>query len=550
MSFFNSVLKVFGFGNDDADYNDNAIDATVTPLKQVQAESDDTFETTAEAQEYIVIPPEESVQVTEVPVDRIFEKVVEIFNSSLPDFIAQNIDKEKQQHYIYEALDESLKQHLKDLAGNAEREAAVRWQNERKRLINEIDRHKENSKKQTVTQEDLRSRQLSAERQKRALSERLHDMEGQIATLEAEREQYDLENKSLINKLRAASIQDGGDGEQYRLQIAELEENLSKTREELQQTRLKLEEAAQGQTADSETAERLRASENRIQELTSLNESLTAADRQNRADIEQLTARLQLAESMTRESQSIASTAKGQINERDAEIDSLKQQISALKSDARQLDDRATVDRSTITELEDKNRELSEQLASMATELETANENLKALEIIEKQLEKFEEIKNRKDAKIKELNNSRESLIERIRLLENERRGLKRTVETNIIAQSESELSMRDEIARLRKELSEMRRATTTVTEVVVPYEVPAAVEQPPTRSSSEPARISAIDESLDNTDWLVATPPEGTSMRNLAKNDDNSDFGYQAPPPRKPIPDNDAQMSLWDDEY
>lgn len=547
MSFFNSLFKIFGFGNDDADYNDTAIDATVTPLKQFTVENEETIETTAEAQEFVVPSENKTVKTVEIPVERIFEKVVEIFNNSLPDFIAQNLDREKQERYIYDALDQSLKQHLKDLAANADREAAIRWQNERKRLINEIDRHKENSKKQNETQEGLRSRQLSAERQKRALNERIHDMENQIATLEAEREQYDLENKSLINKLRAASVQDGGDGEQYRAVITELENDLRQTRDELEETRRQLSESTRP-GSDPETVERLQETRAQVEKLTALNEQLTATDRQRLADIEQLSTKLELAEAMTRESNSIASTAKSQIQERDNEIENLKKEISTLKSDARVSDDKATVDRSTITELEDKNRELAEQLAAMTTELETANESLKTLEVIEAQLEKFEEIKNRKDAKIKELTNSRESLIERIRLLENERRGLKRTVETNIVAQSESEIKMRDEIARLRQELDAIRMTSSAGAEDVVPY-TPAKIEQEEGETyNSGPTRISAIDESLDNTDWLVATPPEGTSMRNIAKTDENSDFGYQAPPPRKFIPDNDAQMSLWDD--
>lgn len=547
MSFFSSLFKVFGFGNDDADYNDTAIDATVTPLKQLNAEPEESADTSIEAPDSVTATENEEIKPVEIPVERIFEKVVEIFNKSLPDFIAQNLDKEKQQRYIYDALDESLKQHLKDLAANADREANIRWQNERKRLMNEIDRHKENSKKQNETQEGLRSRQLSAERQKRALNERIHDMESQIATLEAEREQYDLENKSLINKLRAASIQDNGDGEQYRTVITELENDLRQTRDELEDTRRQLEVSAQSQP-DNETAELLQESQAQIEKLTALNDELTATDRQRQTDIEQLSTKLELAEAMTRESQSIASTAKAEINNRDIEIENLKKEISTLKSDARISDDQATVDRSTISELEDKNRELAEQLATITAELETANENLKTLEVIESQLEKFEEIKNRKDAKIKELTNSRESLIERIRLLENERRGLKRTVETNIVAQSESEIKMRDEIARLRQELATLRLSGANADEEVIPYTPTVQIEAEPEPYHSEPGRISAIDESLDNTDWLVATPPEGTSMRNLAKSEDNSDFGYQAPAPRKFIPDNDAQMSLWDD--
>ena len=56
---------------------------------------------------------------------------------------------------------------------------------------------------------NLQESQLSADRRRRALDDRVRDLEGKLATLEAEREQYQLENKSLLNKLKVADIQPG-----------------------------------------------------------------------------------------------------------------------------------------------------------------------------------------------------------------------------------------------------------------------------------------------------------------------------------------------------
>ena len=50
---------------------------------------------------------------------------------------------------------------------------------------------------------------MSSERQKRALSARLHDLEVLVTSFEAEKEQYELENRSLINKLKASNVVDG-----------------------------------------------------------------------------------------------------------------------------------------------------------------------------------------------------------------------------------------------------------------------------------------------------------------------------------------------------
>ncbi|MDE6352386.1 MAG: hypothetical protein K2K88_04500, partial [Muribaculaceae bacterium] len=274
--------------------------------------------------------------------------------------------------------------------------------------------------------------------------------------------------------------------------------------------------------------------------------------------IKQLTTKLEFAETMARESQSIASTTKRDVQERDSKIEELNKEISALKSSAHISDDKEIVNKSTISELEEKNTELSQQIESLTEELNNANEGLETLAIIESEIEKFEDIKKKKDAKIQELTESRDSLQSRVEQLEAERNGLKRTIESNLSAQSGSESRLREEIAQLKQENEQLKQAQATLTDHDMPaYTAPEPiadmVELEPldiVETQENTTIISAIDESLDNTDWLVATPPEGTSMRSLAKSDDQSDFGYQAPPPRKQLPDNDAQMSLWGDEF
>ena len=63
-------------------------------------------------------------------------------------------------------------------------------------------------------------------------------------------------------------------------------------------------------------------------------------------------------------------------------------------------------------------------------------------------------------------------------------------------------------------------------------------------KKRGRPTKISAIDETLDETEWLVATPPKGAVTKAVSIASD-SDFGYQEPPRKQP-PVNDAQMSLF----
>lgn len=63
-------------------------------------------------------------------------------------------------------------------------------------------------------------------------------------------------------------------------------------------------------------------------------------------------------------------------------------------------------------------------------------------------------------------------------------------------------------------------------------------------RGRKPKVRISAIDETIEETDWLIATPPAGKKTTQTRQEDSN-EFGYKEPD-RKITPDHPAQMSLW----
>ena len=70
-------------------------------------------------------------------------------------------------------------------------------------------------------------------------------------------------------------------------------------------------------------------------------------------------------------------------------------------------------------------------------------------------------------------------------------------------------------------------------------HEPEVIYEQSPKR---EPVNeLPSID---DDANWLIPTPPKKTRQR-AADAADSDDFGYKEPP-RRPEPDNPAQMSLF----
>jgi hypothetical protein len=84
------------------------------------------------------------------------------------------------------------------------------------------------------------------------------------------------------------------------------------------------------------------------------------------------------------------------------------------------------------------------------------------------------------------------------------------------------------------------------VDDVISEQEQPAAAapRKRRRRPKKDLPRISAIDESMDSTEWLVSTPPEGVNMKVSTVSD--AEFGYQAPPRKPQPPVNDAQMVLF----
>lgn len=160
-------------------------------------------------------------------------------------------------------------------------------------------------------------------------------------------------------------------------------------------------------------------------------------------------------------------------------------------------------------------------------------ESRSSAQLFEQSLDRFEEIKSKKDAKIAQLKEALDDVRAqlddaheqaRIKLQEaaDEARSLRSTIENNLKIQAASEAALRQEIENMKSG---------------------GDYAKPRRRKPGKP-KISSIDESLDDTDWLVPTPPEGSNVKVSGVAD--SEFGYQEPKRRNNPPENSAQMSLW----
>lgn len=193
---FDKLKKAFGFGSVDDD-------------DELLRDDPDIEE--AEGNHRVATPSEAGIGVAggvdvDSVVTEIFEHVVEQFNKALPDFLQKSVDPERERRLLYETLSADVKEHLAGLESSVSRRVDATWRSEREKLQADLKSVRQSAKDIEAKRNELKSQQLSAERQKRAMTERIHDLERQLGELAALKEQIELENKSMLNKVKVAAV--------------------------------------------------------------------------------------------------------------------------------------------------------------------------------------------------------------------------------------------------------------------------------------------------------------------------------------------------------
>lgn len=308
MSFFKAIKRSFGFGDG---VDDELLDDNIE-----QASSDmqvDKIKPQGEPSAGI------SVDVTfdSAQADRIFEHVVEIFNEALPSFIRETVDPDLQRKKIYEGLDTSIKQYIASIGEIARRQCEAHWAEEQSQMRSEMDDLRHKAKEIEQQRFDIKQQQLSADRQKRALSDRVHDLETQIAGLEAEREQFDLENKSLVNKLKVAGIHES--------EADTLRKELNDAQAEILRLKNGASEVSSFEANNAEATQRIAELE---AENASLHQSLEVAADKDR-----------IATEMLNGLQAKAAESRDELDVKMKEIDGLKARLAESDNMRQEVDD-------------------------------------------------------------------------------------------------------------------------------------------------------------------------------------------------------------------
>ncbi len=205
MSVFSAIKRAFGFGPDAEYDNETADDVDDAPLALAEAPAEEKQEEAVEGLSDVPTLPEIDPAVKQ----KIFAGAVAIFNESLPDFLRESVDADKQQKRLAEAIDKGVDDYLNGLMLVAEQYAEAKLKGATENARRESERLRSDMQQIEQQRTSLREQQLSADRRRRALADRVTDLESQLAAAEAEREQYELERRSLMNKLKVADIQPG-----------------------------------------------------------------------------------------------------------------------------------------------------------------------------------------------------------------------------------------------------------------------------------------------------------------------------------------------------
>lgn len=337
MSFFSKFRRALGFDDDsifEADEAASEADAAIVV--------DDPDRETLSAAERDLADLREGI----------FTHVLSVFNSALPDFLARSSDPEAQRRLLYDSLDQGLKDYLARVAADADSRCEARWNAEHSELRAEMEALRHKAEQVERDRADIKERQLSADRQKRALSDRLKDLESQVSRLEAEREQYDLENKSLVNKLKVYAVQHPGDIEVADVPVGPTQEQYDEALAENGRLKEAIDLASERQAMSDEMVADLR--------------KRLAVARQEVDDLQAIT------EEVAKVQQAIADRDAA-IERQRANIARLKVQIDTLNAASRSEAERfAGREKELLAQLEEARSAAAERPMSYGEEVETA----------------------------------------------------------------------------------------------------------------------------------------------------------------------------------
>lgn len=464
MTFLESIKRAFGFSGEayiDEDIQDEESGISVAPRTPYI----NPFKKEPESQK-VEAPTEVSAKVTysnlessssfsdHIP-NEALQGIVDVMNSGLPDYVRKCLNEDAQKKYLCEVMGESFKKFADQIKQEAFRivreqsqSAIAEWDMKNKDL-------ESLASEQKTKCEELQLKYTESESQRKIITERARNLEAKVATCESEVEQYELENKSLLNKIKVMQVKTD-DIQFFKDENARLLAELNKAKAQIVQSdndakasndRISeienLQEQIQYLNALNESLQAEKNSwENEKQALTTENENLKAEqtslinDKKTlQANYESLSVEKDSFNEVIIQKDSIINRINSELADNFSIVENLRNENSQLREKIEELKasaiEQPSFDSSEINELKEKLRLASEQIDSLQEELTEANSNLEVVDKIQEQLDKVDEMKKRKDDKIENLTSSLFDRNNEIKSLKDEIENLKETIAVN-----------------------------------------------------------------------------------------------------------------------
>lgn len=465
MAFLKKLKAMFGFGDAGNDeeltemflpYEAQHRTPYINPFKKeddniamdknnTTTKSDDT---TAETEVAVIDNPEPAGEeiaadneFDELP-DEMYNGVLSIINSTLPTFVRSCLDVDAEKRAIAQALGPHIKNAMQRVKTQMAAETGRQWKQKQAKMEAQVAQAENRAKEAAERVAQVQAKAQAADAQRNAVNERCRTLETRIAELEAEHEQFELENKSLVNKVKVAQVY-ANDIERYKEEIAELHKQIdqlkagpdaqaiaaveAKWSEEV--ARLQQELATKNADIDSltkkeeETAKQLAATREELDDALAavdiVNEVQTMVEKQS-AQIKQ---RDEKIASMREQSNKREAEAARSYNDLNNEHINLKRSYDSLKAETQKLREAiANADKDkeeavaemqeTLLRTEKEVEDLKRRLAAMTAKVEEAQKQSSPdnsavenrTEELKKQLEAAAMLIERRDATIQELN--------------------------------------------------------------------------------------------------------------------------------------------------
>ena len=531
MAFFRKLRAAFGFGDDESEeelnekflpYEAQHRTPYINPFKK-EEEEERIME--SQGEEDIAVSSGAAVVkdgVDELPIE-MYNGVLSIINSTIPTFVRECLDVEAEKRAIAKALGPHIKGAIEKARKQIEENAQRKWDNERAEMSARVEQAELAGKEAAERAEQDRAKVMSADAQRKAVTERCRTLENRVAELEAEREQFDLENKSLINKVKVAQVH-ADDAAHYREEAEDLRKQLAELRAKPEAeanaeaearwsgevARLQQEIAAKDADIDTLTKKEQETASELAAVREELNEALATLDIANEVQMQvdklsdQIKTRdAKIAEMREQWNKKEAEAAKSYNDVNNANLD-LKLKYDLLRAEAQKLRDAvADADKDkeeALAELQEhllkseKENEIlrhsieaqkkeTESVQAQASAAEKAREDRS--EDMKKQLEAAAMLIERRDETIKQLNEKINSLMGEISFAR--------------VSESESRLKIKQLSAEVENERS---RANELAAKLESAAAVNAATEQ---ESQQEDVAATALSAGQDEESVAVA---------------------------------------------